>query len=91
MLSSDSVTGLWSRYYPQIEKLLVDNLLEITEDKILSDDVLSILILKVYELLPAVARLTLSRDLFLKLVLKGKKPILDKVSKIREKRRSSVS
>lgn len=82
---------LWKQYGSTIETLVVDNLLNLTEDKLVNDSDLRAVIAKVYELLPTPIRLVLPRDTIINKILEQKAPILAKVANTREKRKASQS
>lgn len=82
---------LWKQHVSTIETLVVDNLLNIAEDKLINDSDIRAVIAKVYELLPTPVRLVLPRDTIIDKILEQKAPILAKVASAREKRKTTQS
>jgi len=59
-----SGTEMWEKFYPKFEGVIVNGFLDVAEDKLTNEEDLKLVIHKVYELLPTLVRLTLSRDFF---------------------------
>lgn len=87
----DSAGSVVSRtledHWPLIEKILIDGLLQIAEEKLRDDVFLADLFEKTYELLPAPVRLIIKRDKYLSFCLKRKEPLLIRVSHFKEERK----
>ena len=76
----------WQEYGSKIEKLVIDKLLDTTEEKLVEETDIRNIINVVYELLPTPVRFILPRDFVANKILERKGPLLIKVTKLRENR-----
>jgi hypothetical protein len=67
------------KHWVNIEKVVLDGMLEISEEKLQDDDWLISLFEKAYEMLPMAARLTLQRDKFIAFCMERKGLIVNKI------------
>lgn len=84
-------TELWDKFYPKIEDTIVNGFLDIAEDKLTNEDDIKLVLNKVYELLPTLVRLTLSREFFIEKVFVHKEKILAKVISVKNERQLTDS
>ncbi|GEA69819.1 hypothetical protein PA3_39770 [Acinetobacter pittii] len=82
----DKSTELWDKFYPKIEETVINGFLDIAEDKLKNEEDVKLVIHKVYELLPTLVRLTLSREFFVEKICLHKEKILEKVISVKNER-----
>ncbi|WP_148051224.1 hypothetical protein [Pseudomonas brassicacearum] len=75
-----------NKYWPQIERVLVDGLLTVAHDRIKDDEVFLLVAEKAFELLPAPVRLILPRSVFLAQTEKRRASIVGMIESKREQR-----
>lgn len=80
----ESAGEVYEKYGPAIEKVVVDGLLGIAEEKLQDEKFLKISLEKLYEVLPIPVRMIVSRDDFFDFCLARKEPILVKIKGHRE-------
>lgn len=80
--SNEAIKSHW----PKIEKVLVEGLIGVAEEKLNDEHFLTSTFESMYELLPTPVRLVLGREKFLKFCLANKSPILAKVNAYKAKR-----
>jgi hypothetical protein len=79
----DGATAKWEQHWPAIERLLVEGLLTVAEEKLADDKMLEGAFLKFYETLPLAARFILSRERFVEFTMARRDPILLKLQDFR--------
>lgn len=84
-------SAAWEKHWPMVERVLVEGLLSIAEEKLRDDKTLEGAFTKLYETLPLAARLILSRDRFLEFTMARRDPLLLKVQDVRAQRASKVA
>lgn len=77
--AQDKGTEIWDKFYPKFETVIINGFLDIAEDKLTNEEDVKLVINKVYELLPTLVRLTLSRELFVEKIFIQKDKILEQV------------
>jgi len=73
-------------HWPMVERVLVEGLLPLAEDKLKDDAALQRVFLNGYELLPAPVRFVMSREQFLELSFARRGPLLLKLQDFRAQR-----
>lgn len=76
-------TAKWEQHWPATERLLVEGLLTVAEEKLEDDKMLEGAFLKLYETLPLAARFILTRERFLEFTMSRREPILLKLKDFR--------
>lgn len=81
----------WGKHGPMIERVLVEGLLSIAEEKLQDEKMLEGVFLKIYETLPLAARFVFSRERFLEITMSHREPLLLKLEDVRNQRSSLAS
>lgn len=81
---------VWEKHLPTVERILVEGLLSIAEEKLRDGETLEKVFNKLYETLPLAARLVLSRERFLEFTMARRDPLLLKVLGVRAQRANSA-
>ena len=81
----------WEKHWPSIERVLVEGLLSIAEEKLRDDKMIEGAITKLYETLPLAVRVVLSRDRFLVFTMEHRETLLLKVQNTRAERVTSAA
>lgn len=81
----ESASEIVERYGPAMEKIVVNGLIDIAEDKLSDEDFLNSTLEKIYEFLPTSIRIVVGRELFISFFIKSKTPILKKIKEHKEK------
>lgn len=76
---SSRVNDVISRYRPVIERVVLDGLVGIAEDKLQDDVLVASIFNKAYELLPTPVRLVLPREKCLNWLMQNREPLLLKL------------
>lgn len=84
--SKDAAAAKWEEHWPSIERVLVEGLLTVAEEKLQDDQLLEGAFLKFYETLPLAARFILTRERFVEFTMARRDPILLKLQDFRAQR-----
>ena len=79
------VNELWKQHGQQVQSLVVQQLLNVAEDKISQDEELAKIVRQVYAVLPANITALLPADLIVNKIIENKAVILTQVQQLRSK------
>lgn len=83
-------SAAWEKHWPTIERVLVEGLLSIAEEKLRDDKMIEGALTKLYETLPLAVRFVLSRDRFLVFTMEHRGTLLLKVQDTRAGRAANT-
>ena len=87
---AESAGAMYEKYGPTIEKIVVNGLIDIAEEKLQDEIFLRSSLEKAYELLPVSVRLVISRDVFFDFCVARKEPILVKIKGYKEQVKEDI-
>lgn len=87
---AESACEMYEKHGSTIEKIVVNGLIDIAEEKLQDETFLRSSLDKIYELLPVSVRLVISREAFFNFCVARKEPILVKIKGYREQTKQNV-
>ncbi len=82
---------LFDEQWPKIESFIVEHALKMADDKLNDEAFVEGVIMKSYELLPAVVRLVISREKFMTFVKAKQEPLKEKIRLAKTKQTADLS